>query len=136
MKFDVLWIDDDAETEKMKSKFDILESNGFNIISESKVNKAISTFKKYQDTIKIILLDIIMPSLDYYTMDETNGGTTTGLRLLNDIREIAPQIPIIVISIKRLKSIDQYKIKFNISEIIEKPFEIEELIDKINNIIK
>ncbi|MCI0564946.1 MAG: hypothetical protein MN733_41295, partial [Nitrososphaera sp.] len=66
------------------------------------------------------------------------GGTTTGLRLLNDIRKEYDDIPIIIVSIKRrtlapglLSMLSTYKV----SDYLEKPISAGELASAIKRTV-
>jgi FixJ family two-component response regulator len=62
-----------------------------------------------------------MPPEDFYSLDETDGGTTTGLRLLHDIREKYLEIPIIIVSIRRMQVAEDLMREFRVADYLEKP---------------
>jgi DNA-binding NtrC family response regulator len=131
----VLYIDDESDTEKMSSKFDILKDNNIEVTPVTKVEDVLPTLSKLHKSIDIVILDIIMPPEDYYSIDETAGGTTTGLRLLQDIRTGHSNLPIIIVSIKRTETADSAVEKYSVAEYLEKPVEALEIADAIKNVL-
>jgi CheY-like chemotaxis protein len=91
------------------------------VIPVTRVEDVLPTLKEFRDNIGLIVLDIIMPPEEVYTLEETDGGTTTGLRLLKDIRKEYKDIPIIIVSIRRLKDAEDIRERFNVAEYLEKP---------------
>ena len=132
----VLYIDDEADTEKMASKFEIMKENGIDVASVVKVEDVLPMLKKLSSEIGLIVLDIIMPPGDFYKMDETNGGTTTGLRLLKDIRKEYKNILIIIISIKRPKNTEEILNKYNVSKWLDKPISTYLVAKTIKSLMK
>jgi CheY-like chemotaxis protein len=131
----VIYIDDEATTEKMLSRFEILEKQGIEIIQVDNIPEALPKIRAHISDIHLIILDIIMPPEDYYTLEETNGGSTTGLRLLKDIRLEFTNIPVMIVSIKRRKMIDDLLKEYNVVEYLEKPISTAEIAFSINRII-
>lgn len=133
----VIYIDDEIFSPKMDSKIEIISDEiGVEIIRIDSVENVLVNINEHIKETALIVLDIIMPYEDVYSADETNGGTTTGLRLLEDIRHKFPNIPIILISIKRkhnLENIDNIISKYQVSEFVEK--QAVSAVD-ISNIIK
>jgi len=83
----VFCIDDEVNTEKMISKFELMKKRGINVIGENSISNVFNRLNEIADQIDLILLDIIMPPDNHYSVEETNGGTNTGFRLLIDIRK-------------------------------------------------
>ena len=46
-----------------------------------------------------IILDIMMPRGERYGKGETRAGKWTGLRLLEDIKNCAPDVPVIIVTV-------------------------------------
>lgn len=117
----VLYIDDEGDTEKMSSKFDIMREHGINVTTVLNVGEAIPEIQRLGTSLDLILLDIIMPPESTYSLDETNGGTTTGLRLLKDIRSVRRDIPIVIVSVRRMQMDEDLVAQYDVSEYLEKP---------------
>ena len=130
----VLYIDDEADTEKFKSKCEIMREEGIDVIGVTSVRDAIPKVTELAKEIDLILLDIIMPPEDYYTLEETNGGIGTGFRLLQDIREVVKDIPIIIVSIRRKNVVEELLKKYNIRKFLEKPLSTPQMITEIKNL--
>ena len=131
----VLYIDDEADTEKFASKFDIFREGGINVIPIISVGDALPQIRDLQNEIKLIILDIIMPPHNTYTLEETSGGTETGLRLLQDIRQNFPNIPIMIVSIRRKQVVNDVLEKFNVTKYLEKPIPASHILCAIKNIL-
>ena len=116
----VLYIDDEADTEKMSSKFELLARHGIQVIPVMRVQDAIPTLDS-AGNIELIVLDIIMPPEDSYTLDETDGGTTTGLKLLQDIRKQHAEVPILIVSIRRMQVAEELMKQLKVKAYLEKP---------------
>ena len=131
----VLFIDDEANSEKMKSRFEIIEENGIEIIPVWNIEEIIPTFKKHIDDIGLIIVDLIIPNEDIYSDSDTNGGTTTGFKIIEDIQRINPNIPIIVLSIRRKDSANKLLLKYKIQKYVEKPIDTASIIEIIKGIL-
>jgi CheY-like chemotaxis protein len=131
----VIYIDDEGDTEKMASKFDIMTEHGITVTAVLNVKDAISEIQRLGKSLDAILLDIIMPPENTYSLDETNGGTTTGLRLLKDIRELRPDIPIIIVSVRRMYMDEDLVNKYEVAEYLEKPVSAVSVVDAVKRVV-
>jgi CheY-like chemotaxis protein len=133
----VLWIDDEASTEKFSSRLDIMAKANIKVIPVASVGAAIPALRKHKDKTDVIILDIIMPPEQTYSLEETGGGTTTGFRLLDDITKEAPAIPIIVVTIRRRKTSENgVKKHKNIVRYLEKPIATAEIVSAIKGVLR
>ncbi len=98
-----------------------LESRGFEVIMESDGGKATELFKKSQPD--ICVLDMMLPNKDGFT-------------IADEIREINEDVPIIFLTAKT-QTEDVVK-GFNMggNDYIRKPFSMEELIVRIQNLLR
>ena len=125
----VLYIDDESLTEKMKSRFDILEDYDIKVQAESDLRNVVNNLTELIQNKNIIIMDLIMPPGFSFDLEETNGGSMTGLAVIKKIREINKKIPIMIVSIKGKNSIEQNIIEnFKISEVINKSVPTIELV--------
>ena len=77
-----------------------------------------------EDLIDIIILDLRMPVLDGFgVLDQMNN--TPG----------KPSIPIVILSANITPDVLQRLRKYNVNAIIEKPFEMDDLIGLVNQIL-
>ena len=95
----VLYIDDEANSEAMKSKFEGMATYDLDVIAVSDVSQAMPTLRRLRKSIQCVVLDVIMPTGNAYTLEETNGGMLTGLFLLRDIRAEFADLPVILVSV-------------------------------------
>ncbi len=131
----VLYIDDEADSEGMASKFEIMNDDGIDIVPVCRLRDVIPTLTSLRGSIDLIVLDLIMPPEDVYGLDETEGGTLTGLRLLEDIRRHASEIPVIIVSVRRSPYPEQISAQYGISHYLEKPISASALSQVIRSLI-
>jgi len=118
----ILIVDDEIQNVELLR--DILISNGFsNIASFQDPMEAVSFFEKHD--FDLILLDIMMPGLN-------------GLEILERFRELRPDhdTPVIVISALYDRDTQLQILRGDGSEYLTKPIDEEELLAKIENILK
>ena len=80
-----------------------------------------------------ILLDIMMPRGDRYGKRETDSGRDTGLKLLKDIQEKEPDIPVIVVTVRNDLSLHELQENYgdNIKAILVKPVTPTQVVDTL-----
>jgi DNA-binding response OmpR family regulator len=98
-----------------------LESRGFDVIMENDGGKAIATFKKAQPD--ICVLDIMLPNKD-------------GFEIADEIRELNEEIPIIFLTAKTQTEDVVKGFTLGGNDYIRKPFSMEELIVRIQNLLR
>jgi len=79
--------------------------------------------------------DIDLAVLDYNLKSFKNGGEYTGVELLKDIRKINSKIKVIFLSAFAEKAIIKQAILNGASDFIVKPFNGEELNERINKVL-
>src|SRR5215467_3073753 len=98
-----------------------LESREFDVIMESDGAKAVDLFKKSQPD--ICVLDVMLPNKD-------------GFEIADEIREINENIPIIFLTAKTQTEDVVKGFTLGGNDYIRKPFSMEELIVRIQNLLK
>lgn len=98
-----------------------LESRGFEVIMESDGAKATALFKKSQPD--ICVLDIMLPNKD-------------GFAIADEIRELNEDVPIIFLTAKTQTEDVVKGFTIGGNDYIRKPFSVEELIVRIQNLLK
>jgi DNA-binding response OmpR family regulator len=98
-----------------------LESRGFEVIMESDGAKAMTGFKKSQPD--ICVLDIMLPNKD-------------GFEIADEIRNINEDIPIIFLTAKAQTEDVVKGFTIGGNDYIRKPFSMEELIVRIQNLLR
>jgi len=116
----ILLVDDDEMIIGMGEK--ILEKLGYGVITAESGKKALELYKYDSDKIDIVLLDMIMPDM--------SGGQT-----FDRLKEINPDIKIILSSGYSIDGQAQGIMDRGCDGFIQKPFSIEELSQKIMNIL-
>ena len=98
-----------------------LESRGYEVVMEADGNKVLSLFTKHGP--QVCILDIMLPNKDGYTIAE-------------EIRAINEEVPIIFLTAKTQTEDLVKGFKLGGNDYIRKPFSMEELIARIENVVK
>jgi DNA-binding response OmpR family regulator len=98
-----------------------LESRGFNVIMEENGSKVIDLFLSLQPD--ICVLDIMLPGKD-------------GFALAKEIKALKPQMPILFLTAKTQTEDVVKGFSIGGNDYLRKPFSMEELIARINNLLR
>lgn len=98
-----------------------LESRGYEVLMEADGNKVLSHFTQMQPD--ICILDIMLPNKD-------------GFSIAEDVRNINKEVPIIFLTAKTQTEDLVKGFKTGGNDYIKKPFSLEELIARIENVLK
>lgn len=115
----VLLAEDDEDLRNVLSKY--LEVFDFNVECAKDGQQALEIFEK--NTFDICVLDVMMPRMDGFTLAE-------------HLIDLNPEIPFIFLTARTLKEDKVKGLKLGADDYIEKPFEADELVLRLNNIIK
>ena len=118
-KAKVLYVEDEIFLAKIVSE--TLQGRGYEVVLESDGGKALEQFSEIKPD--VCLLDIMLPNKD-------------GFSIADEIREKDAQVPIIFLSAKSQTSDVVNGFKLGANDYIRKPFSIEELIVRIENVLK
>lgn len=112
-----------VEDEELLSKImrDALEKSGYQIINSYNGRTTVDLLKKQK--VELILLDIKLPDVD-------------GVVLINEIKPIAPETPIIVCSAYDSFRLEYEKWKDKVSDYITKPIILKELKEKVKKLVE
>jgi DNA-binding response OmpR family regulator len=118
-KTKVLYVEDELFLGKIVRES--LESRGFEVVMESDGAKVIAVFKK--EAPAICVLDVMLPNKDGFT-------------IADEIREMNEEVPIIFLTAK-IQTEDVVKgFSLGGNDYIRKPFSMEELIVRIQNLLR
>jgi DNA-binding response OmpR family regulator len=118
-KAKVLYVEDEVFLAKIVSE--TLQSRGYDVVLESDGGKAVDQFTKEKPD--VCVLDIMLPNKD-------------GFAIADEIRDKDTKVPIIFLSAKSQTSDVVNGFKTGANDYIRKPFSIEELIVRIENVLK
>jgi DNA-binding response OmpR family regulator len=118
-KAKVLYVEDELFLAKIVSE--TLQSRGYDVILESDGGKAFDQFNKEKPD--VCVLDIMLPNKD-------------GFAIADQIRDKDAQVPIIFLSAKSQTNDVVNGFKVGANDYIRKPFSIEELIVRIENVLR
>ncbi len=115
----ILLAEDDFDFSNVLIQY--LQLHNFDVVWAENGAKALEIFKK--NCFDICILDVMMPKMD-------------GFVLAEELIKINPETPFVFLTAKQLKE-DRIKgLQLGADDYIVKPFEVEELILRLNNILK
>jgi DNA-binding response OmpR family regulator len=115
----VLYVEDEIFLAKIVSE--TLQDRGYEVVLESDGAKAVQLFTETKPD--VCVLDIMLPNKD-------------GFSIADEIREKDAQVPIIFLSAKVQTSDVVNGFKLGANDYIRKPFSMEELIVRIENVLR
>jgi DNA-binding response OmpR family regulator len=118
-KTKVLYVEDETFLAKIVSE--TLESRGFDVVLEEDGGLAMQRFNEAKPD--VCLLDIMLPNKD-------------GFAIADEIREKDTEVPIIFLSAKSQTTDVVNGFRLGANDYIRKPFSIEELIVRIENVMR
>ena len=116
----ILVVDD--ELRKRKVIKDFLIASGFNILEAEDGEQALEVFEKEKNRINLILLDVMMPKLD-------------GWSVLRQIRQES-RVPIIMLTARGEEQDELFGFELGVDEYISKPFSPKILVARVEAILK
>ena len=119
MAIKILYVEDEIFLGKII--FETLTLRGFNVLMESDGKNVIQAFKTFLPD--ICILDIMLPNIN-------------GFELASSIKEINSDIPIIFLTAKTQIDDVVKGFKIGASDYMRKPFSMEELIVRIENVLR
>jgi DNA-binding response OmpR family regulator len=119
MSIKILYVEDELFLAKIVKES--LESRNFNVVMEPDGNKVLAVFK--QESPDICVLDIMLPNKDGFT-------------IADEIRVLDKEVPIIFLTAKTQTSDLVKGFETGGNDYIRKPFSMEELIVRIENILR
>jgi DNA-binding response OmpR family regulator len=118
-KTHILLAEDDSDFGNILKQY--LEISGYTITWAKNGEEALDFFKK--DVFNICVLDVMMPKMDGFTLAEK-------------IIEINPEMPFVFLTARKMKEDKLKGLKLGADDYIVKPFEADELVLRLHNIIK
>ena len=116
----VLVVDDEARMRKLIKDF--LMQKGYSILEAGDGEEALKIFAENQNKIKLILLDVMMPKLD-------------GWSVLRQIRQNS-KVPIIMLTARGEEQDELFGFELGVDEYISKPFSPKILVARVEAILK
>jgi two-component system, OmpR family, alkaline phosphatase synthesis response regulator PhoP len=100
-----------------------LELENYNVKLARSGNEALKLFKEEKDRPDLVLLDIMLPEIN-------------GFDLCRKFKEMSPEVPVIFLTAKNQSSDKISGLKLGADDYVTKPFELEELLLRVQNVIK
>jgi len=116
----VLVVDDESRMRKLIKDF-LIQKN-YNILEAEDGEKALQIYEQEKDKIKLILLDVMMPKLD-------------GWSVLRQIRQDS-KVPIVMLTARGEEQDELFGFELGVDEYISKPFSPKILVARVEAIIK
>ncbi len=116
----ILIVDDEQRMRKLIKDF--LTTKGYNILEAEDGEKALEIFEKQKSKINLIILDVMMPKLD-------------GWSVLRQIRQDS-KVPIIMLTARGEEQDELFGFELGVDEYISKPFSPKILVARVEAILK
>ncbi len=116
----ILVVDDESRMRKLLKDF--LTAKGYQILEAEDGEKAIEVFEENRNKIKLILLDVMMPKLD-------------GWSVLRKIRQES-NLPVIMLTARGEEQDELFGFELGVDEYISKPFSPKILVARVEAILK
>ena len=117
----ILIVDDEIRMRKLIKDF--LVAKGYSILEAEDGEKALELFEKNKNKISLILLDVMMPKLD-------------GWSVLRQIRQEDSKIPVIMLTARGEEQDELFGFELGVDEYISKPFSPKILVARVEAILK
>ena len=116
----ILIVDDEARMRKLIKDF--LVANNYKILEAKDGEEALEVFEINKDKIKLVLLDVMMPKIDGWTV-------------LRKIRQDS-NVPVIMLTARGEEQDELFGFELGVDEYISKPFSPKILVARIQAILK
>ena len=116
----ILVVDDESRMRKIIRDF--LVKSGYNIMEAGDGEEALQLFEKNENKIQLILLDVMMPKLD-------------GWSVLRQIRQKS-KVPIIMLTARGEEQDELFGFELGVDEYIAKPFSPKILVARVEAILR
>ena len=116
----ILIVDDESRMRKLLKDF--LSAKGFQILEAEDGEKALEVYEENRNKIKLVLLDVMMPKLD-------------GWSVLRKIRQDS-NIPVIMLTARGEEQDELFGFELGVDEYISKPFSPKILVARVETILK
>ena len=116
----ILIVDDESRMRKLIKDF--LTAKGYQTVEAEDGEKAIEVYEENRNKIKLILLDVMMPKLD-------------GWSVLRKIRQES-NIPVIMLTARSEEQDELFGFELGVDEYISKPFSPKILVARVESILK
>lgn len=117
----ILVVDDEDRMRKLIKDF--LANKGYHILEAEDGEKALEIYQQNQSKIMLILLDVMMPKLD-------------GWSVLRQIRQSNKELPIIMLTARGEEQDELFGFELGVDEYISKPFSPKILVARVEAILK
>lgn len=116
----ILVVDDESRMRKLINDF--LKTKGYNIMEAADGEEALKIFEEQNKKMNLILLDVMMPKLD-------------GWSVLRQIRQTS-DVPIIMLTARGEEQDELFGFELGVDEYISKPFSPKILVARVEAILK
>ena len=117
----ILVVDDESRMRKLIKDF-LIQKN-FNIIEAEDGERALKLYEENKEKIDLILLDVMMPKLD-------------GWSVLRNIRQDNKKLPIVMLTARAEEQDELFGFELGVDEYITKPFSPKILVARVEAIFK
>lgn len=129
----ILWVDDDVNTGALRAFVDEFVDNGIQVEKIDNPDDFLNMLPR--SDFDCLILDVLMPVGQKLSREETEGGTATGLALLNRYLKEPVQKPVIICTIRNDEQVRRFAIERNIPYKLKQLLDPDELVEYVLNLI-
>lgn len=123
----------DEEYSRAMAYSDVLKSLGYDVKLTFDVDSFVSVFKDNLYEIDAVILDIMMPSGELFTLEQTEQGILTGVKLYEYIRsELKWNGPIIIYTALNRPDLLNSLDKRPMTSVVHKPNSVAKVVEKLD----
>lgn len=90
----ILFVDDEAR--RIEAYREACELAGLEISFIDDAEKVVEFLRERKSDVQLLVLDVMMPMGSRYNKPEATFGTRTGLEVLREVRNLAPELPVLL----------------------------------------
>lgn len=129
----ILWLEDE-ETLITYTSLHLEKKYNFKVTATTSIPKALDLVSK--ETFELMIIDIMMPPEQEMDRLAVANGRETGVDVARRVKNIKADLPIIALTVVNDEEIRKRMSAAGIVGVIEKPVEMNKLVEKINQWVK
>jgi CheY-like chemotaxis protein len=131
----ILFVDDDLP--RLSSLLHFFSIEGFEIFTADNAESAVRFLDEHRSELAAVVLDMIMPaSHGVFSPDNTELGYRTGIRLVEEIKRRAPDVPLVMLTVVHDPKAREQALALGASVYVTKPVLPSELIKTVREVMK
>ncbi|ESS71676.1 CheY-like receiver [Methyloglobulus morosus KoM1] len=133
----ILWLDDDNDSSLM-GYLDEIRDNNYLVKRSQTPDEFFNDLNKNYRNVQLIIMDIMIPTGNKITPEESKSGLITGQCVINKIKQdnLTTNIPILILTVVERQEANTWATERNIPYLIKSKTFVDELLTQIKRIIE